>query len=296
MKKFGLIGRDIAHSGSPEMFRGAYQGRWAYDLIEGPEFEPLWQKFLEDYQGVNITAPFKEKAFEQVAALTANGKGALTGPSLKAGAINLAVKTPEGILGDNTDFSSVVLCIAEATFPGIVTEMSDTFGAGFHRKVHQFFKEQRGNVYPEKPSALIIGCGGAGKAATVATAELGFKTMLMNRTIEKAASFVMDIPEYEVAVCPADLLRGAVRDCDVLVYAASGPLAGLESLTPADFEPKPGHPAKIIVEANYKNPAFSGALLETAKRGGAILMDGRAWLVLQAFAGYPVLTGEFPEL
>lgn len=296
MKKFGLIGRDIAHSGSPEMFRGAYHGRWPYELIEGPEFEPLWQRFLNDYQGVNITAPFKEKAFEQIAALTANGQGALTGPCLKAGAINLAVKTPEGILGDNTDFAAVVLCIAEAAFPGIVTELSDTFGAGFHKKVHQFFKEQRGNLYPETPHALVIGCGGAGKAATVAVAELGFKTMLMNRTIEKVASFVMDIPEYEVAVCPAELLRSAVRDCDVLVYAASGRLDGLESLVPADFEPKPGHPAKIIVEANYKDPAFSGALLEAAKRGGAILMDGRAWLVLQALAGYPVLTGEFPDL
>lgn len=296
MKRFGLIGSNIGHSGSPELFRRAYDGQWPYELLEGTDFQVLWKRFLDSYQGVNVTAPFKEKAYEQIVALTADGLGAITGPAMKAGAVNLAVKTDDGILGDNTDFSAVILSTAEVCFPGITREFLSEFGASFHVKVHKFFRQKFDELYPGGGQALVVGCGGAGKAATVATAELGFKTMLMNRTIEKAASFVMDIPEYEVAVCPADLLRGAVRDCDVLVYAASGPLAGLESLTPADFEPKPGHPAKIIVEANYKNPAFSGALLETAKRGGAILMDGRAWLVLQAFAGYPVLTGEFPEL
>ena len=297
MKRFGLIGSNISHSGSPELFRRAYEGQWPYDLLEGADFKALWKKFLSSYEGVNITAPFKEKAFAQVAALTADGFGRLTGPAVKAGAINLAVKQAglrgeqDYILGDNTDFSAVVLAVAEACFPGIITEFLDTYRESFHKKVHQFFRQQNGNVYPGQPSALVIGCGGAGRAATVAVAELGFNVMLSNRTTERAASFALDIPEYNVAVCPRDLIRQAIRECDVLVYAASGALEELAGCSPEDFAPKEGHPAKIIIEANYKNPTFSGPLLEKALCGGASLTSGRTWLLLQALAGFPTLTG-----
>ena len=67
MIKFGLIGHPIEHSASPALFAKAYGGRWQYDLIEGEDFEASWQRFLDEYQAINITAPFKEAAFRKVA-------------------------------------------------------------------------------------------------------------------------------------------------------------------------------------------------------------------------------------
>ena len=63
MKKFGLIGHPIAHSLSPALFKAAYDGKYAYDLIEGEDFETSYRRFIEEYDAINVTAPFKEAAF-----------------------------------------------------------------------------------------------------------------------------------------------------------------------------------------------------------------------------------------
>ena len=63
MDKFGLIGHPIAHSLSPRLFTAAYAGKYAYDLIETPDFGEAWERFLSDYKAINVTAPFKMEAF-----------------------------------------------------------------------------------------------------------------------------------------------------------------------------------------------------------------------------------------
>lgn len=302
MKKYGLIGRDIRRSGSPELFREAYGGKWPYDLLEGDDFEPLWKKFLEEYDGVNITAPYKEAAFKQILALAKDGFGTISGPALRCGAVNIAVKAEDGrISGENSDFQAVILCIAEAVFPGITSEFIETFGPqNAVKKVHQFFlakgkekmlslgsAEDSGNI-----KALVIGCGGAGKAAAVAAAELGCTVTLANRTMERAALFALDVPEYRFAVCPTALLGAAVRNSDIIIYAASGPIDEITRLGKDDFIAASGREPKIILEANYFSPVFSGKLLEEALEAGATYIGGQEWLRAQAVAGYPILTGE----
>ena len=306
MKKYGLIGREIRQSGSPELFREAYGGKWPYDLLEGDDFEPLWRKFLEEYDGVNITAPFKEEAFGQIMALAKDGFGTISGPAFRCGAVNIAVKAEDGrIFGENSDFQAVILCIAEAVFPGITSEFIETFGPqNAVKKVHQFFlakgkekmlslgsAEDSGNI-----KALVIGCGGAGKAAAVAAAELGCTVTLANRTIERAASFALDVPQYRMSVCPAALLRHAAAEADIIIYAASGPLEGISSLIEEDFKAHAGRLEKIILEANYFKPVFEGKLLEEALKAGATYICGQQWLRAQAVAGYPILTGEKTNL
>ena len=63
MMKFGIIGDPVSHSKSPVLFKAAYAGAWPYELIEGSDFETSWKKFLEEYTGINVTAPFKALAF-----------------------------------------------------------------------------------------------------------------------------------------------------------------------------------------------------------------------------------------
>ena len=155
MKRFGLIGHPVAGSFSPRLFEAAYGGRYPYDLIEGADFGVSWQRFLDDYAGINITAPFKEFAFRAVDALSDDAR--------LCGAVNLAVKTPAGIVGYNTDVAGVVLAVREAlaareasgpqpVIPGSPDAQPAIPGA-------------TGNRLKE---ALVVGCGGAGRAAAVA--------------------------------------------------------------------------------------------------------------------------------
>ena len=99
MDRFGLIGWPIAHSLSPALFRAAYGGKYPYDLIETPDFEEAWSRFLSDYKAINVTAPFKGNAFER-----ADWKSP---ECARIGATNLVVKTAAGLKAYNSDYLAV---------------------------------------------------------------------------------------------------------------------------------------------------------------------------------------------
>ena len=231
MKRFGLIGHPVAGSLSPRLFEAAYGGRYTYDLIEGALFEASWQRFLDEYDGINVTAPFKQDAFRAV--------DILTDAARLCGAVNLAVKTPSGIVGYNTDVDGVVLAVQEAGFP-----VAD---------------------------ALVVGCGGAGRAAAVAALQLGCRVTLVNRTSARAASLASAlgcawVPAAEMASLSPDLV----------IYTVPGPMEGL-----------PDFPEAVILEANYKTPCLESQ--------GRAYISGRRWLLYQAVAGYEIFTGERPD-
>ena len=231
MKRFGLIGHPVAGSFSPKLFAAAYGGRYAYDLLEGADFGASWHRFLDEYDGINITAPFKESAFRAVDALSDDAR--------LCGAVNLAVKTQDGIVGYNTDVDGVVLAVREAGLP--VSE------------------------------ALIVGCGGAGRAAAVAALRLGCRVTLANRTPSRAAALADDLGCDWI---PTDDL--AALSPDLVIYTVPGPMGGF-----------PEYPEAIILEANYRTPCLEG-------RGKAYI-SGLRWLLYQAVAGYEIFTGETPD-
>ena len=104
--KFGLIGHPIAHSLSPALFKAGYDGRYPYDLIETPDFEEAYQIFLNEYDGINVTAPFKELAVQKADILSEECR--------IIGATNLLVKTTEGIKAYNSDYLGVRLWLSGA--------------------------------------------------------------------------------------------------------------------------------------------------------------------------------------
>ncbi len=105
MDKFGLIGHPIGHSLSPRLFEAAYHGKYGYDLIEGPDFSSSWDRFLSDYKAINITAPFKNLAFEKAEYHSED--------CLRCGASNLCIKTPDGIKAYNSDYLGVKAIIGK---------------------------------------------------------------------------------------------------------------------------------------------------------------------------------------
>jgi len=144
--KFGLIGHPIAHSLSPALFKAGYEGKYPYELIESPDFEEAYQRFLDGYDGINVTAPFKELAFAKADILSDECKA--------IGATNLLIKTPEGVKAYNSDYLGVRKWLLEVA--------ADT----------------------RRPAKVLIsGLGGAGKAAAAAAESLGMEVIRMNRTV-----------------------------------------------------------------------------------------------------------------
>ena len=291
MDKFGLIGKNISASDSPSLFKAAYGGRYSYDLLDGEDFPALWQKFLDGYKAVNVTAPYKENAFAEVLELVRNGKGAISGPCFKIKATNLVVKTDEGLMAHNSDFSGIILSVADTYFPGLVSQCYETFGEKGHIKVHQFMRENIAGLFVQKPQALIVGCGGAGKAAAVAAAEMGFETALMNRTPEKARAIAEQLPEYGFIPVPVSDFKNSLKECDLIIYTVPETMPQVAELTADDFAGE-GGPSKVILEANYKTPAFSGLVRDRMAMADCRYIEGRKWLMYQAVTGYSLMTGE----
>lgn len=275
MKKFGLIGYPISGSLSPALMQAAYGGRYVYDLIETPSFDEAWEVFLRDYDGINVTAPFKEAAFDKVLR-----GGDVSDLAAKTGAANLIVKTPSGLRAYNTDVEGIRRAIAPAVSSIIAPE-------SINRSANSDVIEPA----PGKPSsdkkALVVGAGGAGRAAIVAAFEEGFDVMLVNRTYEKAVALSEEMEEVWFSVNPLEDLSECVRAADLIIYTVPVPVPGLHA---KDFE------GKWILEANYKTPCLGPVAGHTRSAvPGSRYISGREWLLQQAAAGYHLFTGEEPD-
>lgn len=236
MKRFALIGHPVAGSFSPALFNAAYGGRYSYDLIDAP-FQEAWERFLEGYHGINVTAPYKQDAFSAVDWLSPGAAA--------CGAVNLVVKADGRLCGYNTDVDGVTGAVKECGL-----EVSD---------------------------ALIIGAGGAARAAVAAAKQLGCKVTMANRTLEKAVSLASAMGCKAV---PLTDICGLAPD--LIIYTV-----------PGDARPDPvltGNLLQnaVVLEAEYKHPALASIPCRQ-------YIHGRRWLLWQAIAGYQLFTGEMPD-
>ena len=289
MKRFGLIGHPIAHSLSPALFKAGYDGRYPYELIETSDFEDAYGRFLQEYDGINVTAPFKELAFRKADILSEECQ--------RIGATNLLIKTPEGIKAYNSDYLGVRLWLSE-----VDGEVEKSVlppwpqGEGPAPKEWEGFFFQPPHQLPS--TVLIIGLGGAGKAAAEAARSLGCRTILMNRT------------RHSEEIRPLEDFCRCFREADIIIYNIPTAIPQLDELTDDDFRglpikgpedervPSLIHRPKFILEANYKNPSFTGSFIERMKAVNPDIgyTSGRTWLLYQALTGYELFTGEKPDL
>lgn len=332
MKRFALIGHPVAGSLSPRLFSAAYDGRFAYDLVDRELFADAWQVFLDSYEGINVTAPYKMDAFSSVDELSES--------ALETGAVNLVVRrkadsrpgggaqavprksetpfaassggcAPDILVGYNTDVDGVVESVKECGIP-----VSD---------------------------ALVVGTGGAARAAVVAARRLGCRVTVSGRSFEKAAALVRSLAlTASAAVSPSPAASAAgihsspVSDRSLASAAALAAGAAAVNVVPLDqiaaLSPDiiiytlpgsapvpPGLPTAgaVVLEAEYKapalalvsptlasppalvspNPACQGSndpALSSARCKAYI--SGRRWLLHQAVAGYRLFTGLEPSI
>lgn len=267
MKKFGLIGHPIGHSLSPSLFKAAYGGKYPYDLIEGDDFEKSYERFLKEYDAVNVTAPFKEDAFRKADFRTPESEA--------IGAANILIKGEGGILAANSDHMGVIKAVMAGLYPDKVINTN----------------------------ALIVGCGGAAKAAAYAMCSCGYQVTIINRNFEKARDFAQkleDNPDFHITARPLEEFGKWFMEAGAVIYTLPVAIPSLKSLRKKEirgglFKRK----NKVIVEANYKNPAFTPDILKEMQDINPCLtyVNGVEWLLHQAVGAYYAFTsGEEPDL
>ena len=251
VKHFGLIGYPINHSLSPELFKEAHPNTLStYDLIEKPTFQEAFSIFKERYDAVNVTAPYKEPAF------LASDEHDSSSSIIEA--TNLLVKEGNHIKSYNTDVEGVMECISK----GIERHLAS------------------GNTKGDKISTLIIGAGGAGKAAALASLNMGLPTVILNRSDKKAFEFADRLAlthSFEISAVPFTEIQSAIHNSQIIIYTIPD---YIEVLADCDFS------EKIIIEANYRNPSISPSFIKKA----TLYLSGKEWLKAQAEATWKHLS------
>ena len=143
-------------------------------------------------------------------------------------------------------------------------------------------------------NVLVVGCGGAGKAAAVAAFMLGLDVTLMNRNIARALTFVHHLSSPKVSALPIERFRSELFRHDVMIYTLPTALDAPPFSSEIDTNQQGSQSLKLIIEANYRDPAFTpeilGRLPQTVE-----YIPGEQWLLQQALTGYGLMTGINPN-
>ena len=235
--KFGLIGHPISHSQSPALFAAAYPGgEHSYELIEEADFDKAYDRFIEGYDAVNVTTPFKELAA---------ARADVPNDVVKAcGASNLLKKVEGKVYAYNTDYLGVRQILEGRTFEGDV---------------------------------LVVGCGGAAKAAALAAADSGHNVIIANRDESRAIRFVAaNIGRQGSASMLAiglGMLEAVLHSVSFIIYCVPVAIPQLNDSNLA---------GKTLFEANYRDAQYSAG-------HGYEYIPGEVWLKAQGVESFSLM-------
>ena len=235
--KFGLIGHPISHSQSPALFAAAYPGgEHSYELIEEADFDKAYDRFIEGYDAVNVTTPFKELAA---------ARADVPNDVVKAcGASNLLKKVEGKVYAYNTDYLGVRQILEGRTFEGDV---------------------------------LVVGCGGAAKAAALAAADSGHNVIIANRDENRAIRFVAaNIGRQGSASMLAiglGMLEAVLHSVSFIIYCVPVAIPQLNDSNLA---------GKTLFEANYRDAQYSAG-------HGYEYIPGEVWLKAQGDESFSLM-------
>lgn len=265
MNRLAVLGQPIAHSLSPRMHTAAFaalgiDGEWSYEAIE-----------LSPGGFADGVAELRERGFIGANVTVPHKAAALAladEPSDAAraiGAANTLTFTAAGIRADNTDA------------PGLIEALP---------------------LSPRGRRAVVLGAGGAARAAVWALIEAGADVEVRNRNAARAEELVADLGGRAAAADEPLELAG----CDILVNATSVGLAkpGAQPGAPGSDLKQLGIEADgldehlILVDLVYG--AAPTELTAAAVRGGANVVDGREILVRQGALSLRIWTGLEPPL
>ncbi|MFB6218379.1 MAG: shikimate dehydrogenase [Halobacteriaceae archaeon] len=249
MQVFGLLGNPVEHSLSPPMHEAAYaeQGMDAayvtFEPAPGDIEAAVEGAAALGIAGLNVTIPFKQ---DVLAVVDPDDLAA------RVGAVNTVDLSAEPPRGYNTDVAGVRRALAH----------------------HDTTIEGR--------DAVVVGAGGAGRAAAFALAEAGATVHVANRTVERAEALA---GEVGASAAGLDALPELVAGAELLVNATSVGMEEDRSPVPADAL----HAGLTVLDAVYS--PLDTRLLREARAAGADTVDGAWMLLYQGVAAFERWTG-----
>jgi len=241
---YAVVGRSVTRSRSPalhyEGFRALGIPARYVRLAVGSAEEGLRRTQALGVRGMNITAPYKEDFFRLC--------DTVSGTAKKAGAVNTVVIRNGRLIGHNTD----------------------VFG------VAQALRAKGVDLKGKK--AVVLGAGGAAKAAVHALISGGAKVTVANRTAQKARVIAESMGCGHSSV-RSEELREAFRNADIVVSAVST----TKRIVPRSLLKK----TMTILEANY---TAETTLTRDALQKGCKVIDGREWLLFQGAKAFEIFT------
>jgi shikimate dehydrogenase len=264
--RVALFGYPLSHSVSPAMHEaaGAALGlRLRYELWPlQPEDLPEAVAHLraEAWLGANVTLPHKPGMLALV--------DEASPPARRIGAVNTLYKRDGRLLGDNTDAPALLRCL-----------------------------DTQLDFQPPAERVLLLGAGGAARAAAVALLESGAdEVLLWNRTAPRAAALAAEVAASfprrgnALLLLPDEqTLAQALPRVTLIVNATSVGLDG--NSTPID-------PAGLSPHARLFDMVYGPAgtpLVSAARAHGLRAADGLWMLVYQAAASFALWTGIAPD-
>lgn len=260
--RYAVVGNPIAHSRSPQIHAAFAQqlGRridYRAELVPPDEFE-RWVAhfFAQGGLGLNVTLPFKTRAFELADEVSSRAQA--------AGAANFLMRDDGGrIVADNTDGK------------GLVSDM--TAGAGWSLADARI---------------LLIGAGGAVKGVIPALLEAGPKIIsIVNRTAERAEQLAEEWRAIGAPVQGTGLESGASGQWDVVINGTSTGLSGGMPALPDSLNMAPGCRCYDMAYGDQPTPF----MLWSTERGAAATRDGLGMLVEQAAESFYLWIGDYPD-
>lgn len=239
---YAVAGRPVLHSRSPELFAAGFRAAGIDALYTRLAVQSAGEIRLLadalDLAGVNVTSPFKESVLPFLDEIAPD--------ALEIGAVNTIVRKGGRLIGRNTDPDGVVSALAS-----------------------------RG-VRLAGRKALVLGAGGAGRAAAFGLLREGCRVAVVNRTPERAEAAARRLG---CAWLGLEKTEAAVRDADIIVSCRSS--------ADCPFDPGLLRPDHVVLDARYQG----SRLAEDAAARGAGIVPGRDWLLFQAAAGFALMIG-----
>ncbi|MBR2790996.1 MAG: shikimate dehydrogenase [Eggerthellaceae bacterium] len=243
MAKMMLLGKDIAHTLSPALYRAAFDAvglDWEYEVrdVATPE-EALAVITDEDWVALNVTTPYKGLALEAATKGETNAQA--------AGGANLLVRSDEGILAFNTDGTGCTAFLA------------------------------RNGLYPQKLNVAVCGTGPTARAIVYALSCAGVQRVAIfsrdkDRAIRAAQSTCGGVfaQTYEDG-------KPFIVTADVIIDATT---LGMHEDDASPFDTALLGKSQVVLDTVYGHG--ESALIAAAKEKGCRTFDGTGMLVLQA--------------
>lgn len=263
---FGLLGHPVDHSLSPALHNAAFRAvgldaRYlAFDVAPGQLPEALAGARALGVRGLNVTVPHK-----QAALVLAREADPL---AVQAGAANTLCPTAGGWKAYNTDVA------------GLLRALADDLGFS-----------------PEGRRCVILGAGGAARAAAVGLAARGAQEIrVTNRNEGRAAALVRELtPELgRDVLCAVPLARALEGLAPGSLLVSATPL-GLTDRGRWPWEPA-ALPAGLLAFDMAYRPGGETPLVDQARAAGLTAASGLSMLLHQGALAFELWTGSAPPL